>query len=715
MFAVKFQALVLSSLIASFCLLAAVGPSSFSNMSVSASPIGSDGGTVQIAAEIVDPTAVQSVSLQTRYPNGNETDTPLQLSGGNPTSGVWSSGVMIERNFSRFDQYLTLIFSSQNAAGAISRSDPFTMILEGTGSAAAQLAFTAVPSIGSSNTVSAITHAADPSSTVFVMNIQVPGLGWFTKPYCGAVDVDPIPLASDGAVTTPYATGGIDNLATTIVGYLFPANSEIPCLFGSDSIPVSFASAAVAEASVTRAPSATLPFKGFNWAIKAPSVPVGPSNNYFSANNVFVDIEGLHLRLAPCQAPDGIALCGGEVFVTKPTGYGTYTFTVSGPLSALGEDTVVGLFLYGDSSGFAHHELDCEFWRQPSDNLSAQFTVQPYTSNPPHRFAIPDGLTTASMSIAWTPSQITFSMWQGNAPSAEPSTLIAEWVYGRTSSFSDVPPNGDEEIHLNIWTQNPLGASPADAVEVVVNNVSFVPSQPSVIPFGIANAASYEAGGVAPGEILSIFGNYLGPNQPEQVQPGASGEYPTTIANSQVLFDGVPAPLLNTVDGQITVFAPFEIVGHASTVVQVSRSGKLSDPVRLAVSPFKPAVFTANQSGSGSAAILNEDGSVNAPGNPAPSGSYVSIYGTGGGQTSPPSLTGQIMGEDLSVLGEPVSVFFGGTPGIVTYAGAAPLEVGGLFQVNVSIPASAPTGPAVPLLLSIGAWTTQINTTIAVQ
>ena len=60
-----------------------------------------------------------------------------------------SAGVMIERNFSRFDQYLTLIFSSQNAAGAISRSDPFTVILEGTGNAAAQLAFTAVPNIGS--------------------------------------------------------------------------------------------------------------------------------------------------------------------------------------------------------------------------------------------------------------------------------------------------------------------------------------------------------------------------------------------------------------------------------------------------------------------------------------------------------------------------------------------------------------------------------------
>jgi hypothetical protein len=70
--------------------------------------------------------------------------------------------------------------------------------------------------------------------------------------------------------------------------------------------------------------------------------------------------------------------------------------------------------------------------------------------------------------------------------------------------------------------------------------------------------------------------------------------------------------------------------------MQVSYGGTLSEAVRVAVNPFKPVAFTVDQSGSGSAAVLNTDGTVNAPNNPAQPGSYISIYGTGGGQKNPP-------------------------------------------------------------------------------
>jgi uncharacterized protein (TIGR03437 family) len=149
--------------------------------------------------------------------------------------------------------------------------------------------------------------------------------------------------------------------------------------------------------------------------------------------------------------------------------------------------------------------------------------------------------------------------------------------------------------------------------------------------------------------------------------------------------------------------------------MQVSQSGVLSDPVRLAINPFKPAVFTVDQSGSGEGAIINVDGTINGATNPAARGSYISIYGTGGGQTTPSSITGQIAGPNLSSLALPVTVVFGGNPGTVTFAGAAPLEVGGIFQVNVNIPADAPVGPAIPLRLSVGDWAAQINVTVAIQ
>ena len=48
-----------------------------------------------------------------------------------------------------------------------------------------------------------------------------------------------------------------------------------------------------------------------------------------------------------------------------------------------------------------------------------------------------------------------------------------------------------------------------------------------------------------------------------------------------------------------------------------------------------PGIFTLNSSGSGQAAVVNENGTVNGPENPAPRGTVVSIYGTGEGQTTP--------------------------------------------------------------------------------
>jgi uncharacterized protein (TIGR03437 family) len=692
----------------------AVGSTVFSNAAVSPSTIASSGGIVSIAIQAADSAMIQSVTLQIRFPEGAEIDTDLILTGGNATSGAWSAATAIPRNFNRFDQYLTLIVSSRNANGAYSRSDPLTLILQGAGVGETQLAFTAVPAIGNTDPVSVTTLGA-PAGAVFVMNILIPGLGWFTKPQCNSSVAEPVALSSTGSVTAAYATGGVDQSATIVVGYLFPADVVIPCLSGVESVPSSFTAEAIAVAAVTRTPPATLTFAGFNWTIKAPGVPVGPGNNYFIADNVFTDSQGLHLKLSRCQMAGVPTWCGSEVFVNTPTGYGKYMFTLSGALSTLGENTVVGLFLFGNSSAFAHHEMDFEFWKLSSDALSAQFTVQPFSTNPPHRFAIPTGLTRATVSIAWTPSEIIFSIWQGSSPVSTASTLVEEWVYSRTSSFSDVPPNGDEEIHLNVWTQNPSSPDPGDAAEIVINNISFLPHQPSILPFGIVSAASYEDGGVAPGEVLSIFGNSLGPDQPAQGQPSASAGYPTMLANSQVLFDGAPAPILSAADGQLTVLAPFEIAGQTSTLIRVSNSGTLSDPVRLAVTPFKPAMFTIDESGRGPAAIVNGDSSLNAFNNPASRGSDVSIYGTGGGQTSPPSFTGKFTSAGLSSLGGPVTVTFGGISGAVTYAGAAPLEIGGLFQINVIVPANAPTGPAVSLLVVIGGWTSQINATVAIQ
>jgi uncharacterized protein (TIGR03437 family) len=103
-----------------------------------------------------------------------------------------------------------------------------------------------------------------------------------------------------------------------------------------------------------------------------------------------------------------------------------------------------------------------------------------------------------------------------------------------------------------------------------------------------------------------------------------------------------------------------------------------------------------------SAAALNEDYTVNSPQHPARPGSAVMLFGTGGGQTDPPSVAGEVTPLELRPLVSvpQVSLLYtpvvGGGPGPtflnVEYAGAAPALLSGITQLNVRLPGVIPSG-----------------------
>jgi uncharacterized protein (TIGR03437 family) len=120
------------------------------------------------------------------------------------------------------------------------------------------------------------------------------------------------------------------------------------------------------------------------------------------------------------------------------------------------------------------------------------------------------------------------------------------------------------------------------------------------------------------------------------------------------------------------------------------------------VSKASPALFTANSTGSGQGAILNEDGSVNSTSNPAPAGSIVVLFGTGEGQTNPPGLDGLISSSTFPKPLLAVGVRIGGVDADVLYAGAAPSLVAGVVQVNARIPEAVSGSSVVPVQISVG-------------
>ena len=61
---------------------------------------------------------------------------------------------------------------------------------------------------------------------------------------------------------------------------------------------------------------------------------------------------------------------------------------------------------------------------------------------------------------------------------------------------------------------------------------------------GVLSAASFQGGGVSPGLIVTIFGQKIGPDPLVSATVGADLKFPTTVAETRVLFNGVPAPLI---------------------------------------------------------------------------------------------------------------------------------------------------------------------------
>ena len=95
---------------------------------------------------------------------------------------------------------------------------------------------------------------------------------------------------------------------------------------------------------------------------------------------------------------------------------------------------------------------------------------------------------------------------------------------------------------------------------------------PSILAAGI-NAASYVGGSVSPGEIVVIFGSGLGPDTLVGPQLDTRGYVSSSLAGTQVLFDGVAAPIIYTQASQVSVVVPYEVIGRTQVQVVLSRPG----------------------------------------------------------------------------------------------------------------------------------------------
>jgi uncharacterized protein (TIGR03437 family) len=285
------------------------------------------------------------------------------------------------------------------------------------------------------------------------------------------------------------------------------------------------------------------------------------------------------------------------------------------------------------------------------------------------------------------------------------------WITGRSeprflpsstsTSFEDLPfiaeltPDGSAILNLisSQFGGNAITSTPNGGFAVLGATDSFLltvpPDQPTLLM--VANSANnHSSGTIAPAELISLLGTGIGPASPIGGVV-VDGAFTTTLGGYQVLFNGVPAPLVYAGPDQINVVSPAAIGNQQSVDINVvGPQGATSFPT-VFVASARPQIFSELRryaiDGStlpGSFALANnQDGTLNTESNPAHAGSIVTIWATGLGLAMEPMTDGAIVdrGSDVNL---PIT-----TNSIqVLYAGQAPSAIQGLMQINLKLPTS---------------------------
>lgn len=313
--------------------------------------------------------------------------------------------------------------------------------------------------------------------------------------------------------------------------------------------------------------------------------------------------------------------------------------------------------------------------------------------------------------------------------------LTAQGAFGANAAilFNGLPLNS-QTVSGGVAAMIPgseLGYAGAFVVRVRIGNNTLTNARALALTSVVApmtattvEAASYSAT-VAPGQIAALFGNDLIAGSGIAIANGLP--LPRSLQSVSVYINGVASPLYFTADTQINYQIPYSTSAGAASVVVLRDDGVASYGVVNAATTAL-ALFSADASGKGQAAAQNSDFSRN--GDPATSpqskrarkGDYVVLYGTGAGAQFVNASNNQPLtikdGEaatssPLAATASLPTVTVGGKPATVYFSGLAPGFVG-LWQLNAQVPADAPSGTNVEVVISFGGKTAN-RVTIAIE
>jgi len=226
------------------------------------------------------------------------------------------------------------------------------------------------------------------------------------------------------------------------------------------------------------------------------------------------------------------------------------------------------------------------------------------------------------------------------------------------------------------------------------------------------STASTLIGPVAPGQLITLYGNGLGPTEPIVGMEDGAASLPTLLGGITIAFDGTPAPLLYVSANQINVQVPFSVQQSASTQMQVmTLNGSVVASRLFSVAPLNPSLFldsgytlvTCHNAQIGpvfTALALNQDGTVNSCANPAKAGSELSLFVNGLGVYAHNQVTGSLT-SNPGYIATFAAVFDGYDSLEVDSFTDQPGAISGLGWIQVHVPDHITSVPWITLSLNV--------------
>ncbi len=210
---------------------------------------------------------------------------------------------------------------------------------------------------------------------------------------------------------------------------------------------------------------------------------------------------------------------------------------------------------------------------------------------------------------------------------------------------------------------------------------------------------------VAPGGLISIFGNNLSPvNLATSQIP-----LPTALGESCLTVNGVAVPMLFVSGTQINAQLPFQIDGNVTMLLRTP--GGIGNNFNLQIQPTAPSIFRTGQAGPDSSiptVIRESNGELVTLSNPVHPDDTLVIFLTGMGNTLPAVDAGiPAPADPLSSAIVAPQVDIAGVQLTITYAGLSPGQVG-VYQINAKVPRSVKEGVSQNLQIKQGGGVTSV-------